>query len=206
MPDFLTHLAIAKRYAEKNNIVGEEARDFYDGNISVDLMKNKNDAHYRKPAPEKLTIENLNKDRIDFNKFFTENKIETFFEKGILLHLIVDNYCYPIVLDSQRFLQEIEKGVRARAVIIKTFNSVANYLRTRYEIDFDMTSKKKEIEEKLIIWDKQHIGTEFDTELNLLDTPEAIKKLDDFIELSSNINIEAFISNKGQAEINLTKS
>jgi len=194
MPNLLVHLAAAKRYADKNHMKDDEAREFFSGNVFPDIKQlhpetDKNQSHYYNPAPEKFTLENFGKNRVNFKRFFSENKIQTPFEKGVLFHLIVDNFCYPAVLDMKRYLDIINSGIRPRWVVTGTFNSIVNYLKEKYEIDFEMTGVKDIIDSTLARW--AHEAGEI-PHFNLLDDSSAIKRLDDFIEEISNINLEEF--------------
>jgi len=197
MPNFLTHLAVAKRYADKNNLKGDDARAFFYGNVYPDLGADadKSDRHYyfatrKRTSVGELTREEFGKNRIDFKKFFTCQKIKTPFEKGVLLHLIVDSKCYPAVLDMNRFYDISKKGVRPRWVVTTTFNSINDYLKQKYNIDFDMTGVKDVIQSLLAEWEKENGEIPY---VNLLDSPESIKRLDDFIENISDINLDEFV-------------
>jgi len=199
MPNFLTHLAVAKRYAQKNNITGQDARDFYDGNVHPDLgvLHNNNltkeQRHYNKKPPSTLAHENYCKDRVDFAEFLAKNKVETHFERGILMHLIVDNYCYREVLDMEKFFNLVySTGIDARWVLKCTFNSKHDYLIEKYAIDYNITGRKEIIEQSLERWEKDAV--QCTAVYDLLDTEEKLEKLDAFIERISSLNLDDFIA------------
>lgn len=199
MPTYFTHLAVAKRYAEKNNLTGNDAKEFFLGNVAVDLYSDgseihKRARHYYKPEPHTRTVENLFKNRVDFDKYFANNKVQTQFERGYLMHLIVDNFCYHEVLDLQRFISENKKGIRGRGIIVKSFDSVDAHLQKRYNLDYNMAGVKREILECLDKWAKRNAAQGIHSELNLFDTKAAVKKLDDFIEKISSVDLDAFIA------------
>ncbi|MCL2228784.1 MAG: hypothetical protein FWC00_03060 [Firmicutes bacterium] len=197
MPNFLTHLAVAKRYAEKNNITGDKAREFFHGTVYPDLEgakpgADKEDTHYKMPLlPEQRKIERFFIDRVDYKKFFKQHKGQTPFERGVLLHLIVDNDCYPTIIDRWRFTALVEDGVRPGDILANSFNSVNNYLKQKYGVNLDMTGVKKEIENCETKWINQ-FGT-CTSEYNFFDTQESLEKLDLFIEKASSVDLDAFI-------------
>jgi hypothetical protein len=195
VPNFLTHLAVAKRYVEKHDLKGDDACEFFDGNVYPDLKdsgERKEDAHYNKRLPansvEEIPFERFCRDRIDFPKFFAANRVETPFEKGVLLHLIVDNECYPAVLDLRKLYDLMKSGFHPRAIITASFNGVNEYLKRKYKIDFGMTSVETEIKSCLEKWEKRRTGDV--PQVNLLNSAAEIGKLDGFIERVSDIDLD----------------
>lgn len=86
MPGYVIHLAVAKRYAERNKII--ESKEFIQGVIAPDLLKQKGiDSHYGAS------------NSIDFNEFFKYHKIDNDYEKGYLLHLVTDYIFYEKLAD-----------------------------------------------------------------------------------------------------------
>jgi len=194
---FLTHLAIAKLYAEKNGIRDEDKKRFYHGNLYPDFQSadpNNTDktGHYYK---ERFVLEERTKrrsfevGRIDFPRFFATNKVETPFEKGVLLHLITDNTCHREILDEKRFYDLVAQGVRPRWIVTGSYNSANEHLKKKYKVDFEMTGIKDEIEACLATFAKNNGEMPF---INLIDTPEAVARLDAFIEKTAGVNLEEF--------------
>ena len=93
MPGFVIHLAIAKKYIEKNKIKNEE--QFNNGVIEPDLIKsNEYDTHFGFKT-EKPNIE----------EFFKKYSEDSDYNKGYLLHLITDYLFYKKFL--RNWSQEI---------------------------------------------------------------------------------------------------
>ena len=83
MPGFVIHLAIAQQYAKINSIKNEE---LIKGVIMPDLL-DKKISHYGETTAHP-----------NFEKYFSENNIETDYDKGYLLHLVTDYLFYNKLL------------------------------------------------------------------------------------------------------------
>jgi len=198
MPNFMVHLAVAKLYAQKHDIQGNDARDFYDGNVAPDLEEKKIDGkrtqHLYKPLAPDPTDEERCRNDIDFEEHFQRNEYgNSLTEKGKLLHLIVDNYCYTNALDMGRLVREINAGVKRRVILSNSFDSINDYLKNKYDLNYNMTNKEKEMGEKLEEWQ----ALDSQSTANLFDTPEAIEKLDSFIEkIANEIDLDKCIAER----------
>lgn len=93
MPSFTIHLAVAKRYLENHRYENEE--EFLNGVIAPDLMEKPN-SHYGE-ATSKPGLDD----------FILENKLDSSYNRGYLLHLYTDKIFYQQFLDMRGFKKDI---------------------------------------------------------------------------------------------------
>lgn len=103
MPCLAIHLAIAKKYLEKNNY--ENVNEFMLGSIAPDIdMKDidkfingvtsdKNSHHFGENYKTSDAIEYMQK-KVNFSNFFASNEIDTSFRRAYFLHLLADYYFF----------------------------------------------------------------------------------------------------------------
>lgn len=86
MPGHTIHIAIAYEYMRKHNDEIKNEKEFIDGCIAPDLVKNKYESHYGNYAEK----------HEDLKKFVnkTEIDLKSDFGKGYFLHLIADELFY----------------------------------------------------------------------------------------------------------------
>ena len=111
MPGYVIHLAIGKRYIEKNNIKDEE--NFLKGCIAPDLL-DKSISHYGKKT-----------DNPNFKRFLAENSLNSEYNQGYLLHLISDYLYYNKYLNRfvDKFCDEIYHDYnKLNEMLIKKYN------------------------------------------------------------------------------------
>lgn len=84
MPGFAIHLAIAYEYLRKNSNDIINKKEFIDGAIAPDLVKDKYESHYG----------NYGISHIGLKRTLHSMNINTDFNKGYLLHLICDEAFY----------------------------------------------------------------------------------------------------------------
>lgn len=97
MPSFAIHLAVAREYVKKCLGDIKNLESFWKGTIAPDLGKNReerNQFHYVKDD------DNI----VDYGDFFERHQMINDYEKGYLLHLIVDEafYCYTFQEETSR--------------------------------------------------------------------------------------------------------
>lgn len=173
MPNYLTHLAIAKVYARKHDV--RDVPDFLKGNIAPDIMRAEGTVHHYKHKLESQDIKKSATDRIDLVRCLSEIDTATDFGKGVFLHMLVDNFCYFNVLDFEKFQQAINHGADIQASIHKSFEKYSDYISKKYNIDFvdfRVTGCEQKIKEDQAQWAelmKQRIGVDDILEIVMLD-------------------------------------
>lgn len=173
MPNYLTHLAIARVYAGKHDV--QDAPDFLKGNIAPDIMRTEGIKHHYKHKLNPQDIKKSATDRIDLVKCLSEIDITTDFGRGVFLHMLVDNFCYFNVLNFEKFQASISHGADIQASIHKSFDKYSDYLSKKYDIDFvdfKVTGWEQKIIEDQTQWAKlmeQRIGVDDILEIEMLD-------------------------------------
>lgn len=182
MPSHQIHLAIAKRYIEKNKIENEE--EFIEGSIAPDFVRPKEKSHYTIPASKENLWEYV-KSKVDLQRFLKENEIKTYYDKGIFLHLLTDRKFF-----TEFFNEEFYKKTNYNEFTENLYTSYTNtneYLIRKYHIIL-----KEEIEEKIkkeIHLSKEQRKISGNIGKDIL----PLEKLDAFIEEMSDINIEEYL-------------
>ena len=185
MADVLTHLAVAKRYLEKNGGI-KNARDFYDGNILPDMCELGEDeaSHYGK-RDEFDDLVKRAREKVGINKFLEMNVIDNDIMRGKLLHLYTD-YEYYTTLIPQDYLRNVN-----HKTLLKDLNYAKGFfdkhLAGKYGVGTSLVSFKDTLDKKLEIWGKRKsdlIGTNAQDRKLLYDANE----LDAFIERVSSVD------------------
>lgn len=112
MPGYVIHLAIGKKYLERNKINDEAS--FLRGCIEPDLL-DKNNSHYGDSS-----------DKPDFQKFLEKNSLNSEYNQGYLLHLISDYLFYNKYLKNfiDKFSEEIYHD----------YNKLNEFLMIKYHV------------------------------------------------------------------------
>lgn len=181
MPSHQIHLAIAKRYIEKHEVEDKEA--FIEGSIAPDFVKPKEISHYTIPTSKEDLLEHL-KAKVDINRFLKENKIETDYDKGMLLHLITDKIFF-----TEFFSEEFLKSTNYHEFtedLYTSYGKMNGYLEEKYHIIL-----KEELAEKIrqeIEESKKHHKVTAKVGKNIV----PLEELDMFIEKMSDVNLEEY--------------
>lgn len=93
MPGYVIHIATAKEYLKKHNLV-ENEEEFIKGVIFPDSTSDKSKTHYGQSSGHS-----------NIGRFLESNKIDNSFNRGYFLHLITDYLFYNYYLD--RFSKDI---------------------------------------------------------------------------------------------------
>ena len=88
MPGYVIHLAVAEEYLKKHKNKQEEYKEFIEGVIFPDSVKDKSETHYG----AKSSVSNL-------YEFLKDNTLETSFKRGYFLHLLTDYLFYNKYID-----------------------------------------------------------------------------------------------------------
>ena len=188
MASIFVHLAVAKRYIEKNpkKFAGTCVRDFYDGNVLPDLVHgDKDTTHFGRRDETKDLVKRFS-EKIGLAKFLEQTNLDNCVERGKLLHLYTDweyynsflprDYVRAIDLDT--FLSEH----------VYTFRAHKDYLIRKYGLSSEMTSVSERLEEMFERWRKDHDERGVsDESVKILFNETA---LDEFIERISSVDLD----------------
>lgn len=185
MPSFSIHLAIGKRYIEKNNGLIKDINDFFKGIIEPDLVENKYVSHYTVCVSTSNLLQCI-ENKVHLEKFLKNEKINTDYQKGVFLHLLTDYLFFNNFFDKE-YISNVSYDIFCKDLYY-SYNSLNNYVDTKYDLDYsefiDVINKNIEENNK-----KRHLTYEEGNNILLPD------KLDDFIEYVSNIDLIKY-SNK----------
>ena len=180
MASFNIHLSVTKRYMDKNNI--DDKDEFIRGSIAPDLAKDDNKSHYS-GYRDKTDIISALKNKVLLDKYLEENSIESSYDKGIFLHLITDNLFFTDFFDEEYLLKTGYKNFCKD--LYYSYDISNQYLEEKYEIYY---GKYREQIENNIKKDNTEKEMEYINRTNIL----PYEKLDNFIEIVSNINLEEY--------------
>ncbi len=178
MASFSIHLAIAKRYIEKQKSI-KNIDEFYNGVIDVDLAKDKVKSHYGIEEGDNV-IKDL-KNKVLLYEYLKINNINTDYQKGIFLHLITDYLFFNNFLDK-KYLQEVSDYNFARDLYY-SYIMTNEYIDKKYKIDYSKNIKKIKTNKNL-----KEIDIYNEHSKNIL----SLEKLDSFIENISNIDLDKY--------------
>lgn len=186
MPGFNIHLAIGKRYIEKQKNIIKNENSFYNGLVAPDLVTDKKVSHFT----SETNINNLEKylqGKVRLDLYLKENKVETDFEKGVFLHLFTDYLFF-----NEFFKKEYIKNITYQDFVrdlYYSYEKTNDYLNKKYNIDFSIFGDRliKNIEKN-----KKEKNLKEDMKNRKLIFSE--KDLDEFIEKVSSINIDEVVN------------
>lgn len=186
MPGFNIHLAIGKRYIEKQknkkDVIKNE-NSFYNGLVAPDLVTDKKISHYTTET-NKNNLEKYLLEKVRLDLYLKDNKVETDFEKGVFLHLLTD-YLFFNKFFEKEFIKNIDYQDFVRDLYY-SYEMTNEYLNKKYNIDFSIFGDRLE---KNIRKNKKEKKLE-DSDLKEKKLIFSEKDLDEFIEKISSINIK----------------
>lgn len=186
MPGFNIHLAIGKRYIEKQknkkDVIKNE-NSFYNGLVAPDLVNDKKISHYTTET-NKNNLEKYLLGKVRLDLYLKDNKVETDFEKGVFLHLLTD-YLFFNEFFEKEFIKNIDYQDFVRDLYY-SYEMTNEYLNKKYNIDFSILGDRLE---KNIRKNKKEKKLE-DSDLKEKKLIFSEKDLDEFIEKISSINIK----------------
>lgn len=186
MPGFNIHLAIGKRYIEKQknkkDVIKNE-NSFYNGLVAPDLVTDKKISHYTTET-NKNNLEKYLLGKVRLDLYLKDNKVETDFEKGVFLHLLTD-YLFFNKFFEKEFIKNIDYQDFVRDLYY-SYEMTNEYLNKKYNIDFSIFGDRLE---KNIRKNKKEKELE-DSDLKEKKLIFSEKDLDEFIEKISSINIK----------------
>ena len=171
MPCIAIHLAIAKKYLEKNNnenkddfIFGTLAPDFAFDNIDNYIKidgNDKNARHFGDNNKPNNLVEYM-KTKVNFNDFFSNNDINTSFLR--------DYYFFDNCINDPRLADlSLEEGVK---IGYNDYDLITEYLIDKYDLDIPEVAKD--------IMSRKGTG-----KLQILD----VDKVDEFIDKMSKLDL-----------------
>lgn len=188
MASFSIHLAIGKRYLEKNNI--NDIVNFKKGIIAPDLAPNKNESHYT-TFLDKSKLEYYLNNRIQLYDYLINNKVDNDYELGVFIHLVTDYIFFAHFFDKD-YIRSVDINIFNND-LYHSYDNVDNYVKTKYNLDY--TGIKESIDNAIELARKKK-NTTYDKGNDII----PIDKLDEFIEYVSSIDmykyIDKIVSNK----------
>lgn len=186
MPGFNIHLAIGKRYIEKQKNIIKNENSFYNGLVAPDLVTDKKVSHYTAET-NTSNLEKYLQGKVRLDLYLKENKVETDFEKGVFLHLFTDYLFF-----NEFFKKEYIKNTTYQDFVrdlYYSYEKTNDYLNKKYNIDFSIFGDRliKNIEKN-----KKEKNLKEDMKNRKLIFSE--KDLDEFIEKVSSINIDEVVN------------
>lgn len=181
MASMSIHLAIGKRYIEKNNNI-KNIKSFYKGVIAPDLEIDKNKSHYTY-FTDKSNLELYLNKRIGLKEYINNNIIDNDYEYGVFLHLITDYIFFTSFFDKE-YIHSININIFNND-LYHSYDNTDNYVNNKYNIDY--TDLKDDIVEAIKRARKKK-NTSYDEGTDIL----PFDKLDRFIEDVSNINLDDY--------------
>lgn len=178
MPNYITHLAIAKVYAGKHKIT--DYVEFLRGSIAPDF-RSQGIRHYLNHAADPHDVRKTVTDRVNLSKYLSKIDITKDFGRGVFLHMLADNYCYLNVLDIKKLQKAVNHGANYDASIYNSAMKHFAYIAKKYKIkaeDFESTGLAREMEEDEAKW-AQEVNQK---KLVAVDDIMDVAKLDKFIE------------------------
>lgn len=185
MPSINIHLAIGYRYLAKNEI--KNKKEFLKGIVAPDFVEDKAKSHYSTNKASDYDMPERVKDKVNIMDFLSENKVETDYEKGLFLHLYTDKMFYETFF-TKEFLQKTNLKEFFENLYY-SYNQTNQYLEQKYNIEFSEQDKEKIANNIKKSRELNHMSQEV-VGKNIIE----IKKLDNFIEKMSSININDCIN------------
>lgn len=170
MASFYIHLAVAKRYMDKNDIQYPE--ELLAGANAPDEAADKDKAHYTGVRNDNSLLTHL-RTKVILGEFLKENSLESDYNKGVFLHLITD-YLFFNDFFPQAYLENV------------TYEDFCKDLYYSYSLTNDILKEQYSI---LLQESKVYSKIINDgTRKNIL----PMKDLEIFIERVSNISLEEY--------------
>ena len=169
MPSLAVHMAIAIKYMKKNNV--KDTSSFMDGIKEPDYIalagqEQKEKAHYSSPKTDSMTVEQKMSGKVNLYNYFSQNEINTDFQKGYCLHLLTDFFFFAHFFPYKK----IESGIPFKT-IYDDYEKIAHLMEDKYGVNNKGTP-----------WE----GKYQDGEPTLF----SVQEICDFIEICSNLDIE----------------
>lgn len=185
MPSLDIHLAIAKKYIEKNSITNISS--FFEGSVAPDLAPNLKISHYSGLQNKNNLVQYL-ENKVCLKKFLDNEPINDDYHKGVFIHLITDYLFFTTFLDKN-YLKNISYE-EFRKDLYYSYNLINGYLNCKYKIDYEQMLSSDLVEKikNRIKTSQIEANIRDEIRINLINND----KLDSFINYISNINLENY--------------
>ena len=177
MASFSIHLAIGKRYLEKNKI--ENEKDFLLGVIDPDLAQDKRKSHYT-GSTDTTNLEYFLSEKVLLNRYLETNNIDNNYDLGIFLHLVTDYIFFNHFFDKEYINNT--KYHDFNNDLYHSYDNTDNYVYDKYNINYPNLN---EIIINSISKARKNKNTNYNNGKDII----PIDKLDNFIEYISNIDL-----------------
>ena len=131
MASLVIHQIIGEKYCELNNIAHKQ--EFLKGNISPDILPNKEESHYKTPRPQKIYLDII-KDRVNLSAFCKDKKLIDDYTCGYFLHLVTDYIFYNILIIGSNKFQDFCSAPPeiSSAKMYKEYDRIAYHLLSTF--------------------------------------------------------------------------
>ena len=167
------HLAVAKKYFQKNNILNYEK--FIAGSLYPDASDNKDQTHYTDSNRGNDNISHV-RSKVNLYSFLKERKELDDFELGWFLHLVTDYLFFEECFSAQYLLENSYK--KFCEDLYFAYNCLSSYISDKYNITKD---------------DYNSYPSEYYPGSEYKDCILTKGMIDEFIERVSSININEYI-------------
>ncbi|MBQ3321195.1 zinc dependent phospholipase C family protein [Candidatus Saccharibacteria bacterium] len=142
MPGITIHLASANQYLKKH--LEENREEFIRGTIAPDIAKDYNASHYSKPC-NRDSLEEYLKAKVDIYEAFLDLDLSKAFNRGQILHLIMDFEFYNNYFDEDEIrdlsLEEF------RSIMYHDYASLNRHVKEKYGVEFPEEVKDFDIDD-----------------------------------------------------------
>lgn len=140
MAGYVIHLAVAEEYLRKHTAKKEEYKDFIEGVIFPDSVKDKSETHYGVKSCE-----------ANLYDFLKENEIDNSFKRGYFLHLLTDYLFYNKYIDTMSKDMYIDYDILNKSLMEKYKVILPEKIKDSvYFKEGDLKILSREIVEKMI--------------------------------------------------------
>ena len=182
------HLAIAKKYAEKNHNI-KNLEEFYIGAVAPDIADNTDISHFSNNMNcSKNNIIDFFHKKVMLNKYLEKNEIINDYDKGYFLHLVTDYLFFNYFFAKNYLINTTYQEFYIN--LYYSYDLIENYLKQKYNISY--LSLPKEIKQKVINIIKRDKNEKNCKENKIGNNILPIDKIDKFINFVSDIDLEKY--------------
>ena len=187
MASFNIHLAVGKRYIEKNPDKIKDEDKFFDGVLAPDLAPDKEVSHFGKPRNSNDTVSEFLAKKVDLRRYFLSVKNPSDYDTGVYIHLLTDYLFYTDFFGSE-YLNSWGKTEYFVNDLYYSYDLVNDHLKAKYGVDCEEYLRR--INNDILIKKRKQV-VQNENPKDVL----PIEKLDEFIENVSDINLEKYRKN-----------
>lgn len=165
MPSYSIHIACANEFLKKNKISNPNL--FMQGVLAVDMAIDKSKSHYSNTS-DTSNLKNYLRNKVNIDRYLSENNVTSDFDKGYLFHLITDYRFYTEFLSDDFILNTTQEEFGK--IIYHDYNSINEYIKNKYKVEYPDIIKKYDLdnhEEPLIL--KYDLLDDFIKQISMID-------------------------------------